>query len=159
MDRLIAAVVLEAIASRVERHHFFVDVSQSGNLDVSSIAASQAPTERFEGAQDIQHVANVMRGELADDCASSGDELDQAFTCQIFERLAQRCTRHPQRFAELPFVNAGQRRKLPFDNHVAYALDKIVVQRASGQRNDTAVRGGGGENCLHIKRLCATLAG
>jgi hypothetical protein len=129
MDRLVELVILKPFAVRVQAHHPVVQGANLGYLLVRGIEAGETSGKGLERDQHIEHVADVSRTELMDDPTSPGNKVDQSLAGEEFQRLSQRRPGHAKRLAKLAFVNPRSGFQDAFDDHIADALDKIVVQR------------------------------
>ena len=129
MDRLVELVVFEASAVSIQAHHPVVQDANTGYLLVRGVEAGETTGQSLKCNQHIKHVANVPRTEAMNDSAPAGNKVDQPFARQEFQRFPKRRPGDTKRLAELAFVNPRSGFEHAFNDHIADALDEIVVQR------------------------------
>ena len=136
MDRLVELVILKPSAISVQPHHSVVQSANTGDLLVRGIAAGETTGQGLKRDQHIEHVADVPRTEAMNNFAPAGNEVDQSFTRQEFQRFPKRRPGDAKRLAELAFVDSRSGFEDAFNDHIADALDEIVVQRVPHHRKD-----------------------
>ena len=150
VDLLVQLEIFEPVAHGVAFRHAVVDPPHPLDRRTARVPACKTCGERFEHREDVEHVAHVLRRELADDSAARGDQLDQAFAGEKLQCFTQRRPRHAERLPEMRFVHPAARREHPLDDHVAHARHDLVVQAAARDRLRAFAGGGGGNRSVEL---------
>jgi hypothetical protein len=99
MDLLIEAEIIVKLAPEIVSVHLQMQRLDPGDLRVGDPQAGQASGNEIQAGDHLEQVADVGLGELAHPRPPIGQQFDEPFGGEHFERLAERRAGDVERFA------------------------------------------------------------
>ena len=98
------------------------------DLGVRDALAGQLAAHRFQAADDLESLRDILGAHLHDGCAAIRQQFHQAERGENLQRFAQRRARDAELLALQSFVEPRSGGKGAFDDHLLNLLDDEFVQ-------------------------------